>query len=591
MSKQNKQNTGDKSTQTDFAVSRRDFLKGSALLGGTALAAGTLAACAPADTTGGNTTQTGSDIPTKWDKEVEVLAVGSSGAAYGALAAADAGATSVLLVEKNSMFGGTTSLSGGGHWIPCNFVMKAEGLEDNMDDAMDYLHYISRGQTNDELLRSYINNSNAFLEWTRENFGYVWDLLLGGTLYCDYGPDTVPGVRTKGRSLAINDVETVKAVTGEDIEHYNVQGPPEFQCVKYLAEQMGIEIQMNTAATKLYKNNDGVIVGAVIKSADGKEQNIGVSKGVILGTGGFDYNLDMCKRFLHMPYYSSMLVGTCTGDGHQMGLEVGAGLANMANVYGCAAFQPASGPLPEWEMLVDPGLIYTQIEQQRGKPNAIIVNRRGQRIGNESSAYALFAHALEAWDTSDMSLLNVPCYLIVDSTWTKYYGFGAYVVGTMTAGEVPDYVLKFDTIDAVADHFGIDKEGLKTQLAEFNANAAQGIDPIWHRGEFHHDRNSAGDNTGIRTDLKNNCLGPVETPPFYATPVYPGTLGTSGGLRINGKAQVLDVNDNVIPGLFACGCTAQSPFGNAYPGGGGPVGSTCTMGYVAGRVAMGADVR
>jgi succinate dehydrogenase/fumarate reductase flavoprotein subunit len=572
----------------ESSISRRDLIKGSVLAGAGALAAGALAACTPGGSTaaGGGA---GANLPEKWDREVDVLAIGSSGAAYGALSALNAGASSVLVVEKGNIFGGTTSLSGGGHWTPCNHVMADMGIEDNRNDALAYLEYLACGKAEKELQESYIDNSLAFIDWTMEK-GYVWEILLFGTSQ-DYAPETVIGVRPLGRSISINDVTTVKNVMGEDIEHSYLVASNEFKTLRYLLEQGGAEIMMQTAGKRLITDSSGAVVGAVIGGSSGSELNVKVNKGVILGTGGFDGNGEMCTTYLGIPYYTTYLVPECTGDGHRMGIEAGAKLANMSSVYGQGTFLDRE-PNADGSMIADPGMKITGVSGLIGKPNALVVNSKGQRIGNESAPYGNWYHAFEAWDTTTLKPTNIPAYMICDSTWTQYYQFkGASGFEPLPLGETPDYVFKFDTIDELAEHFGIDKDGLNAQLAEFNANAALGLDPIWHRGENTYDKLNNGDTSQKRTDLINNCLGPVETPPFYCTKIYPATLGTAGGLKINGKAQVLDMSDQPIPGLYACGCTAGSPFGPAYPGGGGPVGSTCTMGYVAGRVAMGAEVK
>ena len=78
-------------------------------------------------------------------------------------------------------------------------------------------------------------------------------------------------------------------------------------------------------------------------------------------------------------------------------------------------------------------------------------------------------------------------------------------------------------------------------VTAFNENAKAGVDPDWHRGEYDFDKGTAGDLSGKRTELVNNCLAPLEKGPFYGAKYVPGTCGTSGGLRINGSAQVLNV--------------------------------------------------
>lgn len=154
---------------TPNLVSRRSFLKKTAMIGAGLAAAGSLQACAP-----GKSTDAASDI--KWDKEVDVVVVGSGTVAIAALAAKDAGAESVLILEKGPAFGGTSALSGGGFWIPLNYNMAAQGIEDNRDDAVKYLKTVTAGQSSDELIENYVDNANKMAEWMRDKFNYEWIL-------------------------------------------------------------------------------------------------------------------------------------------------------------------------------------------------------------------------------------------------------------------------------------------------------------------------------------------------------------------------------------------------------------------------------
>ena len=112
--------------------SRRNFLKKSTMVS-VGVAAGTvLSACSPKEAVAGKDA-------VKWDKEVDVLVVGSGTVVAAAIAAKDAGAEKVLIIEKAESFGGTSAMSGGGMWIPCNYAMKEKGLEDNREDALKYM--------------------------------------------------------------------------------------------------------------------------------------------------------------------------------------------------------------------------------------------------------------------------------------------------------------------------------------------------------------------------------------------------------------------------------------------------------------------
>jgi 3-oxosteroid 1-dehydrogenase len=87
----------------------------------------------------------------------------------------------------------------------------------------------------------------------------------------------------------------------------------------------------------------------------------------------------------------------------------------------------------------------------------------------------------------------------------------------------------------------------------------------------------------------NPCLRPIDQGPFYAMPIYPGDIGTNGGLLTNDKAQVLDAKGKVIGGLYAIGNSAASSMGESYPGAGVTIGPAMTFGYIAARHMTGAN--
>ncbi|NCU12278.1 MAG: FAD-binding protein, partial [Sphingomonadaceae bacterium] len=89
----------------------------------------------------------------------------------------------------------------------------------------------------------------------------------------------------------------------------------------------------------------------------------------------------------------------------------------------------------------------------------------------------------------------------------------------------------------------------------------------------------------------NPCLRPLSKGPFYAMPMYPGDIGTNGGLRTDPKARVLDGKGQPIPGLYAIGNCAASAMGESYPGAGVTIGPALTFGYIAANDLTGANAQ
>jgi succinate dehydrogenase/fumarate reductase flavoprotein subunit len=69
--------------------------------------------------------------------------------------------------------------------------------------------------------------------------------------------------------------------------------------------------------------------------------------------------------------------------------------------------------------------------------------------------------------------------------------------------------------------------------------------------------------------------------------IVPGSLGTFAGLHCDGDGRALDVQGQVIEGLYACGNDMHSIMGGHYPSGGITLGPAMTFGYLAGLHAAG----
>jgi succinate dehydrogenase/fumarate reductase flavoprotein subunit len=137
-------------------------------------------------------------------------------------------------------------------------------------------------------------------------------------------------------------------------------------------------------------------------------------------------------------------------------------------------------------------------------------------------------------------------------------------------------LIRDETLDGLSEKVGIDADGLANTVARWNGFSKQGIDCEFHRGETAFER-AAGDQQTAHPNL-----GTIEEPPFYALPVYPGALGTSGGPQTNTTGQVLNARGDVIRGLYAAGNAMASPTGVAYYSGGGTISPAMTWGYLAG---------
>jgi succinate dehydrogenase/fumarate reductase flavoprotein subunit len=538
--------------EKERTISRRDFLKSTATGAAGVAAAGVLGACATGSAAGG------ARLP-PWDKEVDVLVVGSGTVAFAALACKEYGAQKVLIIEKSANWGGTSAVSGGSFWIPGAYFLKDLGLpEDNLDDALAYMKTLSAGRCDPKLPETYIANAHKFLEWTRDSFG--WRQWQAPSSLPDYY-EPIPGYRSNGRRVFLD------------------RGNMLWKKIEELVRQNGIEVMMETAGKELVTDGSGTVIGAVAESG-GKELRIRATRAVFLGTGSFDHNPEMMKQFIPVPLYATSTVHSCTGDGHKMGQAVGADLSCMDKDWGTPFFMD-SPFAPNAGVTFTPDLDYSF---QRGRPNAIVVNRYGKRFGNESSPYPLFNDSYDAWDSGRLEYTNIPSYFICDSEFVARYPMAQY---THKVGDpVPDGFVKDDALEGLARKLGIDPVGFAAEVSEFNANAVLGRDPKFLRGEKNIDRQTSGDTS---RGLANPNLAPLSKAPFYGRLMLPGTIGTAGGLKTDEYARLLNTRGEVIGGLYAVGNCSAGVSGGMYYGGGLTLGAGAVMSWVASRYIMGVN--
>src|SRR5579884_561119 len=108
--------------------------------------------------------------PGRWDRIVDVVVVGSGGAALVAATLAHDGGAQVLILEKADMLGGTTAVSGGGIWLPCNHHMAEAGITDSRDDALAYIRRLTMGREPDpELLEVYVDTAPEMLRYLEDH--------------------------------------------------------------------------------------------------------------------------------------------------------------------------------------------------------------------------------------------------------------------------------------------------------------------------------------------------------------------------------------------------------------------------------------
>jgi len=541
-----------------------------------------------------------------WDYEFDLLVTGSgAGGMAAALAAKLKGLDSVVL-EKTEYYGGSTALSGGGLWIPDNYLMAQAGIHDSLEDARTYMDNTVGDRVQKAKQEAYITRGREMLVYLRDNSHAKFQIMVG---YPDYYPEK-PGATIGGRALEpvlfegrrlgrILDqlrpnpyLPAATAFTLVDWLHVsmaranpsNLLGAFRFLFrtflnivlrKKHLAlgraligrlrlslHEKNVPVLLNTGVKSLIVEN-GRVVG-VEADRDGKSIRIRGKKGVVLAAGGFAHNRHMREKHGQHPTTPEW---TCaspgnTGEAIQMGVKAGAAVDLMDDAWWGPTTLMFGGP---------PLFLVTE----RAYPGAIIVDSRGKRFVNESAPYIDVVHAMYRADRSD--LVTIPSYFVFDRRYRSRYFFGLLAPGITPRSYLKQvHFTKAKTLEQLAGEIGIDPQGLIETVERFNAFARTGEDQDFRRGESIYDRFYA--DPGVRP---NPCLAPIERPPFYAVRIYPGDLGTKGGLVTNEHAQVLREDGTVIDGLYAIGNTSASVMGNSYPGPGATIGPSMTFGYIA----------
>ena len=538
-------------------------------------------------------------------RDVIVLGAGAGGLA--AACAAAARGLRVLLIEKTPWVGGTAAISGGMVWVPGNSKMAPAGLADSDAAARAYLGATLSAGTQPALVDAFLREGPAAIDWLEAHT----ELRLKPVVrYPDYYP-SLPGATPGGRVLEPVgfDARALGAdfallrpplpeftlfggmmIDRADLPHFRavtrsprsmarvarlllrharerlsaprgtslVLGNALVARLLYSARKLGVEIRTCVDVASLAR--DGVAL------RDGTR--LEAPRGVVLATGGFSHDAERRARALPPGTdAASPVCETDAGDGLRLGESAGGRLAqgNLNNAYWA--------PMSKFRRADGSAAVFPHTVADRGKPGIIAVNARGERFTSEAFSYHEFGLAMFRTGA-------IPAYLLCDRRSLWQYGLGAVRPFTLRLGRFLEqgYLASGGTLAELARSLGIDRNGLVRTIAQYNADAARGVDTRFNLGGDIYQRY-----LGDAAHGPNPCMRPIEHAPFYAVRLYPSDLGTAAGLVTDADARVLDAGGRPIPGLYACGNDMNSIMGGAYPGPGITLGPALVFGWIAAR--------
>lgn len=551
--------------------------------------------------------------------EVDVVVVGSGAAGLTAAVTAATLGARVVVVEKAQFYGGTSATSGGVMWIPGSPHAAAVGQPDSLADAFRYVRGLTDPNVPDARVRAFVERGAEMLAWLEENGA----LRTTALPYADYHPDR-DGGRLGYRSHESHPL------------HWRELGPafermrPTHPCAMFLGriawtvaesgpllfrlpgwrravlrllasyyldlpyrlrssrnrrltlgnatigrlraalERRGGELWLDAPLVELC--GDARRVTGVVVSRAGQRCVLRARRGVVLASGGFERNAELRVRHLKNtpePRWSAAQTAN-TGDGLAAALAIGAATLNMDSAWWTPVLS-----LPGEERA-------RMLTFERALPGSIMVDQTGRRYMNEAASYHVSGRRMIEHHSA--ATPAAPSWILFDARYRRSYPVGPLIP------DLPDWLqpkalravlVRANTWNEVAHRTGMPPDTLRATISRFNANARAGVDVDFQRGENAYDRYYGDPKVG-----PNPTLRALEVAPFYALPVYPGDLGTNGGLATDEHARALDANGAPISGLYAAGNVAASVMGHSYPGAGATIGPAMTFGYIAARHAL-----
>ncbi len=543
-----------------------------------------------------------------WDHEVDVLIIGSgAGAMTAAVRATDHG-LQVLMVEKTPLYGGTSAMSGGVIWLPASPVIASAGGEDSVEEALTYMKAVIADPAQEKRIESYVKTTPALTQFLAQSTPIR---LSANPYYADMYPDA-PGAKFQYRAHEVNPING--ALLGAEVHKLRRQHPqttlfgligwtPDeatilqtrgkgwrrtaFSLVvrygldvawrlrttrdrrlvlggalvgglRLAMRERGIPLWLESGVTQLVVQ-EGRVAGAVLQRGE-KALRIHARQAVLLASGGFEKNQAMRKQYLPGPTDAQWTAGNPGNTGEMISAAVQAGAATWLMDEAWWGPTTVIAGEPQARMLII----------EKNLPGSMIVNSQGRRFVNESSSYTKVTKGMLQANQGEAR--SVPAYFVFDAEYRRKYPCGPalpspFMPDWALSPKVRGWLKKARSLEDLAGRLGVDAAGLVASAQQMNDYASAGKDAEFQRGDSFYDRMYGDQNV-----QPNPCLGPISKPPFYGVEIYPGDLGTKGGVKTDENGQVVDEAGNPIDGFYATGNCTGSVMGATYPASGSTLG-------------------
>ncbi|TWH56637.1 secreted protein [Desulfitobacterium sp. LBE] len=526
-------------------LSRRDFLKNAGIMtAGTAVGAGFLLSGCSQDAQGGTEAKPQAAeakpwLPEKWDKETDVVVVGTGCGLAAAIEAKNAGAD-VIILEKNDWVGGLYKTAGGHAILGGTRIQKEAGMQDSLEDWFEDEMKASGYRGVPELIRTYVERGPELIEWM-ESMGFKWYPTVG---------NSSPEVHRVGRSHY--------PAANPDVYDAKPNSPMSFGLAwttvwEKKLQEMGVPILFKHRMKKVYREPGGPVLGVSAETPEGTI-NIKARKGVILCTGTWTDNHRMAQAWDPRvvgpdcfgdggtPADGTLFVDSA-GDGHFAAAEVGAGFSDMSFTSYIYLFY-GSRSYWGWEPPDFKTAAYYADGKGIPRPAAffervILVKNDGVRYINEmegarkadpakgeagsinenpewpyTAKYLSLPHPRNVWaiaDSESAAALKWPIEDLKNPNPKKGLMFD------------PACIAIADSIPELAEKMGIPAAELEKTISRYNGFVGAGKDE----------------------DFGKTALFKIAKPPFYGLKASLIRHTQRNGVRVNTKSQVIEQADQL----------------------------------------------